>query len=378
MKILLLGDASNYHAALAVGLRALGHEVRVASHGCLFQRTTFDIDISRRPGKLSGAALYLRTLTTLAPALRGYDVVQLISPSFLELKPRRLLRVLHSLKRHNRTVFLGVTGHDALLVQNLCSDNPALDYSEWQLHGKLTSWALSDASQHAQWAAPELVKYTQTLYCEVDGLVACLYEYHSFASAVFPAKPLHHSDIPVAFEQLPTPEPRNWDGPVRILIAVHPHRHAEKGIDILQDMIQRIADENPGAIDIVRPQAMPFNDFVRLLGSVHVVCDQLYSYTPATTALMAMALGTVPISGAEKEYLELIGDTEAPIINPDPRDLDKTYALLRTVLLDKNRLRAMSQAGPDYIRRHNDTHIVAKKLTEFWQRVMSGSPGWCN
>ena len=33
MKILLLGDYSNVHATLALGLRALGHKVTLASDG---------------------------------------------------------------------------------------------------------------------------------------------------------------------------------------------------------------------------------------------------------------------------------------------------------------------------------------------------------
>ena len=47
MKILLLGDASNYHVALAKGLRTLGHDVTVASNGSKWMKTPRDIDLYR-------------------------------------------------------------------------------------------------------------------------------------------------------------------------------------------------------------------------------------------------------------------------------------------------------------------------------------------
>jgi len=61
MKILLLGDASNYHVALAKGLRTLGHDVTVASNGSKWMKTPRDIDLYRHEHMLCGALLYART-----------------------------------------------------------------------------------------------------------------------------------------------------------------------------------------------------------------------------------------------------------------------------------------------------------------------------
>ena len=47
MKILLLGDYSNYHRALSLALRKLGHDVTVASDGSRWMDTGRDIDLSR-------------------------------------------------------------------------------------------------------------------------------------------------------------------------------------------------------------------------------------------------------------------------------------------------------------------------------------------
>ena len=72
--------------------------------------------------------------------------------------------------------------------------------------------------------------------------------------------------------------------------------------------------------------------FVRLLCNSHVVLDQIYSYTPATTALMAMAYGLNTVSGGESDFYDYIGEhTLRPVINA-PVELDElTETLDRTV-----------------------------------------------
>ena len=100
MKILLIGEYSNVHWTLAEGLRALGHEVTVLSNGDFWKDYPRDIDLVRRPGKWGGIC-YLTRLYRLLPRLRGYDVVQLISPMCLELKAERIFTVYRSLRRQN-------------------------------------------------------------------------------------------------------------------------------------------------------------------------------------------------------------------------------------------------------------------------------------
>ena len=140
MKILLLGDASNYHATLATALKAKGHDVTLASDRGKWLLTSCDIDLSRKSGRLSGALLYGRLLTTLAPKLKGYDVVQFVSPGFVSLKPGRLEELLRKLRRGNGSLYLTVLGYDTSVVTNLAGPKPAVAYSEWQIDGKAQPW----------------------------------------------------------------------------------------------------------------------------------------------------------------------------------------------------------------------------------------------
>ncbi len=369
MKVLLLGDYSNYHAALSAGLRKLGHDVTLASDGCSWLQTGRDIDVSRHHSKVGGAMLYSRLLTTLAPKLRGYDVVQLRAPYFLELRPQLLANIMRRLKRDNGAVYLSALSTDSALVRNFTSATPALAYSEWALGNTPTAWSLTEASQRRQWLDQRLVDYTDAFYGQLDGAVSALYEYHRVIEAEYPSLPLAYGGVPIETEALPAPRMHSCNPPVRILFAAHKGREGEKGADLLLPILRRLDEELPGRIELLTPPNMPYRNFVELLSSVDIVCDQLYSYTPGTTALLALAMGVVPVSGGEEDYYKFIGETSArPIINLDPRDLDGAYAAMRSLVSDPAALRAMSAAGPAFVKRHNGAVEVARRFEQFWQK----------
>ena len=107
MNILLLGEYSNVHNTLAKGLRELGHQVTVASDGDGWKEYPRDIDLKREPG---GRLSFIWRLLKALPRFRGYDVVQIINPMFLELKAERILPVYRYLRRHNSKIVMGSFG----------------------------------------------------------------------------------------------------------------------------------------------------------------------------------------------------------------------------------------------------------------------------
>ena len=105
MRILFVGDASNLHNTLACALRRMGHEVTVVSDGSRWMDTNRDINLTRGPG-LSGAVRYVCDVMRTLPRMRGYDVVHLVNPIFLSLRPGKVRLVFDYLRKHNRSVFL--------------------------------------------------------------------------------------------------------------------------------------------------------------------------------------------------------------------------------------------------------------------------------
>ena len=132
MKILLLGEYSNVHWTLAEGLRQLGHSVKVLSNGDFWKNYPRDYSLVRTPTRIGGIAYLLRLLWFL-PRLRGYDIVQVINPMFLELKAARIFPVYRYLRRHNRKVIMGAFGMDYYWVNTCSSPNSPFRYSDFNI-----------------------------------------------------------------------------------------------------------------------------------------------------------------------------------------------------------------------------------------------------
>ncbi|MDE5788145.1 MAG: glycosyltransferase, partial [Bacteroidaceae bacterium] len=135
MKILLVGEYSNVHWTLAEGLRTLGHEVTVVSDGDHWKGYPRDIDLRRRSlGKIDSLR-YLFDLHRVMPRLRGYDVVQLINPVFLDLRAERILPYYKQLRRQNGRLFLGSFGIDKPWVEEGLKPD-TFRYSDFYLYGQ--------------------------------------------------------------------------------------------------------------------------------------------------------------------------------------------------------------------------------------------------
>lgn len=368
MKILLLGDASNYHAALAHGLRSLGHSVTLASAGSAWMDTSRDIDISRRgTSLLSGAVLFARMLALAETRLKGFDVVQLVSPTFAELRPARLERILRSLRRGNGAVWLTALGTDSNYVAALTGANPPLRYSEWHGRDGLRPWAHSPQAKMEQWLAPELADYTEALYGSVDGIVTALYEYHAVLAHTHPQLRTVYGGIPVALDLLPQPAERIAGEPLAMLYAAHKGREGEKGSLQLLEILEAACREFPGRVRLLKPQNMPYARFLEVLAESDIVADQIYSFTPATTALLSMAMGAAVLSGGEPEYYRFIGeDTLRPVLNVIPDNPEANYGILRKMISEPEALRQVRQQGQEFVERHNSASVVARRFLEAW------------
>ena len=174
MKILLLGEYSNVHATLSAGLSQLGHESTVLSNGDFWKNYPRDLNLERKPGKLGGIA-YLARLLRMLPHLKGYDIVQLINPMFLELKAQHIRPFYNYLRRNNRRIVLGAYGMDWYWV-NTCSTTMPLRYSDFNIGRQLRHNADAE-KERAEWTGTPKQHLNQLIANDADHIVAGLYEY---------------------------------------------------------------------------------------------------------------------------------------------------------------------------------------------------------
>ena len=412
MKILLLGEYSNVHNTLAKGLRELGHEVTVASNGDFWKDYPRDQDLARRPGKLGGLSLMARVACRL-PQWRGYDVVQLINPMFLELKAERILPVYRYLRRHNRNMVLCAMGLDWYWVHECVMRKP-LRYSDFNIGDEVRTdpiaqrdiedW-IGTPTADGGWTGTPKGRLTQLIAHDCDAIVTGLYEYDVCYRPHFPEKtqfiplPIHPTgptnSSPSSLAPGPSPIgegsicPANGEvttplsnrrgaggeagpgrpEPLSLFIGISRGRSVYKGTDVMLRAAEDVQREHPDRLKVVKAEGLPFDEYQRLMDNSDVIMDQLYAYTPAMNALLAMSKGIVVMGGGEPENYAILGERELrPIINVQPT-YESVRHELEQLMAHADRLPQLKADSREYVRRHHDYLKVARQYEQLYRRL---------
>jgi len=379
MKILLMGEYSNVHATLAEGLRKLGHHVTVLSNGDFWKNYPRDIDLVRKPGKLGGI-MYMMKLYTNVHKLRGYDIVQLINPMFLELKAERIFPIYQYLRKHNKKIILGGFGMDYYWVSVCCKDKP-LRYSDFNIGNELRTNA--DAlKERKDWLGTEKGRLNQMIAEDCDGIITGLYEYWACYQPGFPQKttfipfPIKPKLITSGngnsytnaenHQVIPLDIPKK----VKLFIGINKSRSEYKGTDIMLKAAQAIAKKYPDKAELRIAESIPFAEYVKMMNGSDAILDQLYSYTPSMNPLEAMARGIICIGGGEPENYEIIHEDKLrPIINVLP-NYESVYQELEHLVLHPELVPLLKQQSIEYISKHHDYIKVAKRYEAFYQKLL--------
>lgn len=379
MKILLMGEYSNVHATLAEGLRKLGHHVTVLSNGDFWKNYPRDIDLVRKPGKLGGI-MYMMKLYTNVHKLKGYDIVQLINPMFLELKAERIFPIYQYLRKHNKKIILGGFGMDYYWVSVCCKDKP-LRYSDFNICDELRTNA--DAlKERKDWLGTEKGRLNQMIAEDCDGIITGLYEYWACYQPGFPQKttfipfPIKPKLITSGngnsytnaenHQVIPLDIPKK----VKLFIGINKNRSEYKGTDIMLKAAQAIAKKYPDKAELQIAESIPFAEYVKMMNGSDAILDQLYSYTPSMNPLEAMARGIICIGGGEPENYEIIHEDKLrPIINVLP-NYESVYQELEHLVLHPELVPLLKQQSIEYISKHHDYIKVAKRYEAFYQKLL--------
>lgn len=370
MKVLFAGDASNMHYCLAQKLREKGHHAVVASGGSGWMNTGRDIDLRRSPGKI-GAIGYVAKLLTNLHKMRGFDVVELASPIFFQLKPWRLQHIFDYLKKHNGKIVLSALGTD-YVYYNACFDGHTYRYSDYMIGEEFSPYVGSNeykAQLQDNWKADFMKAYSDHVLANIDGVVACLWEYYAAYAPIMGDKVVH-AGIPIDVDTLTPHYIEEEPDKVRFFIGIQRDRTVIKGTDRMMKALESVHEQMPDLCEIERVENLPYAEYIQRMNRSHVLLDQLYSYTPATNALLAMAQGMVAVSGAEPEYYELIGETENhPIVNVCPTPEGDIEEKLQWIIANKAKLPELSKLSRAFVEKHNAAGVVADRYLKFWESL---------
>ncbi len=366
MKILLFGEYSNVHWTLAQGLRSLGHDVTVVSDGDGWKNYPRDISLTRESSShLDGIRYYLKALRCVS-RMRGYDVVQIINPEFLLLRPERIMPFYKRLRRQNKLVIMGAFGMDYYWV-HAGIDCKTFRYSDFNIGANLRKNSDNDKFLRL-WYTGEKGTLTRKIAQDCDGIVAGLYEYYASYVPHFPEK-LTFIPFPIVPKKANGSLKANA-GKIKFFIGIQKLRSVYKGTDIMLRALLRVAERYPERCTVERAESLPFEEYRKRFLNSDVLLDQLYSYTPAMNGLEAMSYGIVLVGGGEPENYEILGeDSLRPIINVLP-DEEDVFEKLCDLVEHPERLPKLSADSRKYIERHHDYKKVAQRYVDFYRERM--------
>lgn len=367
MKILLLGEYSNVHATLAEGLRELNHEVCVVSDGDSWKNYQRDIDLRRKSlGKID-TLRYLADIIRTMPKLKGYDVVQIINPIFLDLKANKILPFYKYIRRNNKKLFMGAFGMDHYWVKT-CLDCQTFRYSDFNIGNRQRTEEEYNKQFIKDWLDGEKTEINKFIAKDCDGIITGLYEYDCCYRPYFPQKTCF-IPFPINLSKI-TPLVKDGHKKVKFFVGIQKGRSEYKGTDIMLKALERVKSKYQDMCEIIKVESVPFATYQNLMNNSDVILDQLYSYTPAMNALLAMAKGLVLVGGGEEENYQILNENELrPIINVLPEEED-VYKKLEWLTLHPEKIGKLSAESVEYIRRHHDHVTVAKRYLDFWERKL--------
>ena len=364
MKILLIGEYSNVHATLAEGLKALGHQVTVLSNGDFWKDYPRDINLVRTYTKWGGVK-YMLKLYSLLPRLRGFDVVQLINPMFLELQAKYLFFIYDYLRKHNGKMILGAFGMDYYWV-NTCTNEKPLRYSDFNIDEKVRDNA--DAlKERADWIGTDKERLNKYIAEDCDGIVTGLYEYQVCYEMFFPQK-TKYIPFPIRLEQSELTETQRLiPDKLKLFIGISKGRSEYKGTDIMLKAAQKLVEKYPDLVELRIAEGVPFNQYKQMMEGSDAILDQLYSYSPSMNPLLAMSKGIICVGGGEPENYEIIHEKELrPIINVLPNE-ESVFNELESLVLHRDRIPELKRQSVEYVKKHHDYVKVARQYEEVYK-----------
>ncbi|MBE6303918.1 MAG: glycosyltransferase family 4 protein [Bacteroidales bacterium] len=363
MKILLIGEYSNVHWTLAEGLRAAGHKVCVLSNGDFWKNYKRDISLIREEGRSFAGIKYMLKAISLLPQMRGYDIVQLINPMFLELKAKHIVPFYKYLRRNNSKIFLGAMGMDALWVK-AGADKKTFRYSDFNIGDRaidnestrelINDWSGGTDKEHLNYFIAD----------DCDGIIAGMYEYHTAYKERYGNK-LTYIPMPMNLDNT-TPPVKRKEEKIKFFIGIQKSRSQYKGTDIMMRALLRIKENYPDRCEILKAENVPFEEYSRMIEDCDVLLDQLYGYSPGMNALLALAKGKIVVGGAEEEYYELLNEKQLrPMVNVTP-DEEDVYKKLEQLILTPKSISHMQEDSYTLVKKHHDYRRVAKMYLDFW------------
>jgi glycosyltransferase involved in cell wall biosynthesis len=355
MKILLLGEFSALHKNLKEGLIELGHEAIVAASGDGFKKVPVDISFDTNLRGIFGKVHHRLNRLVKLQSMKGYEVVQLISPFVFDISYFPKDYFINSLVKSNQKLFLLGAGSDAYFWRY---GRKSLKYGPFD---DFLRFDLKKNSHHME--TDESFAYNKKILNLSRGVIPIMYEYE-ISYELEKEKLLNTIPIPINTDKIEYKE--NMIGK-KITVFHGLTRYGFKGTRHVEEAFDYLSKKYPNDLELIIDGKMPLNEYLDVMKRTNVVIDQMYSHSLGVNGVYALAMGKVVMGGAEPESLKSLGVESSPVINLKPNAqsiIDEVEKLLEK----RSKIQDLGLKSRRFAEQVHGHIKVAQQYIDTWQK----------
>lgn len=346
MRILVYGEYSGYGKSLAKGFNELGYHSEVLSFGGDgFKKIKGDISFHSE-----NKFIKFLKFVMLIPRILSFNNIIVLNPSFFGLKYLGPIVILLAKMKGIRINLLA------------CGDD--VEFIKQGKLGSLGSWPYIDTP------FPDVKYYTGFTDLFVHKIVASvsyriipvMYDYKK-AWSLSKYKNKVVNTIPLACDGDILHLKAKVDGE-KIIIMHGLNREGFKGTKKIKLALNQITKDFPNDIEVLFPDRLPFEEYMRLLKSVDIAIDQTKGNSYGMNAIYGLLSGHVVLAPANDFFKKDLCITKCPVISiiNDENDI---YQKVKWLIENKDNLDKIKRCGQDYAVMMHGPKIVAEKISKY-------------
>ncbi len=375
MKVLLVGEYSHLHNSLKDGLQQLGHDVFIIGQKDGFKNFPVDYPIQKKwetgllkkikiaVYKISGfdisSYLTYRQFLKFEKQCSGFDVVQLINENSFHCTCYFEKKIISSLLKNNKKLFLLSSGYDYLNVK-YCFENPDFKsviplYQNRKIDKKSFGNVL-------KFRRKSFFKLHQFIYKNIQGIIASDLDYH----LPLQGNPKYLGMIPnpINIDKLQF-EPIVITDKIIIFHGINTDNYFKKGNDYFEKALEIIEKKYGSKVEIITVRSVPYSEYINLYNRSHILLDQIYGYDQGYNALESMAKGKVVFTNAETEFTKYYNLSEKVCINAIP-DVDYLINELSFLIENPEEIIAIGKRARTFIEKEHNYAKIAQDYIQKW------------
>jgi glycosyltransferase involved in cell wall biosynthesis len=374
MKILLVGEYSNLHNTLKLGLEANGHDVLLIGTGDAFKQYPVDINVRGRffqdntvlnflrqiifrLTKFDIAALETHRRTTIAlKKLGSFDVIQLINEYPFQTPYPLERKLIKKLAEKTVRLVLLASSDDYIYLNNI---------------DKLPHHPMRSTTKNFPYSDLYLTKRHKRFHDFVFSLkkqvISTDFDYHTIYKDENLSDYFGMIPNPVNLDALSAvPFPAITEK-IIIFHGINRSNYYKKGNDLFEKALGQIKREFKEKVEIITAESLPYTEYIKKYDTAHIVLDQTYALDQGYNALEAMAKGKVVFTGAGDAFCAFYNLPENSVAIHTIPDAEKIAKNLQKLLKNPEKLVEISENAREFIERYHDYEEIAEKYVRAWE-----------